>query len=134
MDGYNRGSHSKHSLKVHLIFVTKYRKKLFLHPDMKEDIKQSLYEAAQKEKSQILQMETDKDHVHLLVGYPPMISISHLVKTLKQKSTYETWQRHGALLKKTYWQKSIFWSDGYFACSVGQASQLTIEKYIKNQG
>ena len=134
MDGYNRGGYSKHSLKVHLTFVTKYRKKLFLYPDMKKDIKQSLYEAAQKEKCQILQMETDRDHIHLLVEYPPTISISYFVKALKQKSTYEIWQRHGALLRKIYWQKSIFWSDGYFACSVGQASQLTIEKYIKNQG
>ena len=134
MDGYDRGGHSKYSLKVHLIFVTKYRKKLFLYPDMTEDIKQSLFEAAQKEKCQILQMETDKDHIHLLVEYPPTIAISHLVKTLKQKSTYEIWQRHDSLLRKVYWQKRIFWSDGYFACSVGQASQSTIERYIKNQG
>ena len=48
MDDYNRGGHSKYSLKVHLIFVTKYRKKIFKSDKHAEDVKQFLYDVAKK--------------------------------------------------------------------------------------
>jgi REP element-mobilizing transposase RayT len=38
------------------------------------------------------------------------------------------------ILSKQYWKKKIFWSDGYFACSIGEVSSATIQKYIENQG
>lgn len=59
MDDYYRGGHSKYSLKVHLIFVTKYRKKLFQSGRRADDVKQYLYDAAKRWGHTILQMETD---------------------------------------------------------------------------
>ena len=61
MGDYNRGGHSKYSLKVHLIFVTKYRKKIFKSDKRAEDVKQFLYDATKKYGYEIIQMETDKD-------------------------------------------------------------------------
>ena len=87
MDGYNRGGHTKHSLKVHLIFVTKYRKKLFLQSRHVEDIKQFLYEASKRYGYSIIQMEADKDHVHILLEYNPYVSVSVIAKNLKQYLT-----------------------------------------------
>ena len=69
MDGYNRGGHSKYSMKVHLIFVTKYRKKIFMSDRRADDVKQFLYDASRKYGYRIIQMETDKDHVHILLEY-----------------------------------------------------------------
>ena len=73
MDDYSRGGHSKYSLKVHLIFVTKYRKKLFISSDVSDRVKQLLYEVSEKYVYRIIQMETDKDHVHILLEYSPII-------------------------------------------------------------
>lgn len=134
MDDYGRGGHTKYSLAVHMIFVTKYRKKLFFGSRTDNDAKQFLYDAANVIGVRIITMETDKDHVHMLIRYKPDMSISYIASQLKQRSTYSMWQYHSELLKRNYWKHQIFWSDGYFACSIGQVSQKTIEHYIQNQG
>ena len=134
MDGYNRGGHSKYSLKVHLIFVTKYRKRIFQSTKYTDDVKQFLYDAARKYGYVILQMETDNDHVHILLEYSPTVSVSDIVRQLKQYSTYQMWKYHAPYLSKLYWKHRILWSGEYFSCSIGQVSQAIIEKYIQNQG
>lgn len=131
MDDYNRGGHSKYSMKVHLIFVTKYRKKIFKFDKRADDVKQFLYDAAKKYGYEIIQMETDKDHVHILLEYSPKISVSDIVRQLKQYSTYQMWNYHKEYLSNQYWKNKILWSDGYFACSIGQVSQEIIKKYPK---
>lgn len=134
MDDHERGGHSKYSMKAHLIFVTKYRKKLFQDQRYADDVKQFLYDAARQRQYKIIRMETDQDHIHMLIGYCPSIAVSEMVRQLKQDSTYQMWKVYEKYLKKQYWKKKILWSDGYFACSIGQVSQETIEKYIQNQG
>ena len=133
MDGYSRGGHSKYSMKVHVIFVTKYRKKLFSSGKRSDDVKQFLYDVAKKHGYAIIQMETDKDHVHILLEYSPKVSVSDIVRQLKQYSTYQMWKLHEVYLSKQYWKRQILWSEGYFACSIGQVSQEIIERYIQNQ-
>lgn len=132
MNDYNRGGHSKYSMKVHLIFVTKYRKKIFKSNKRADDVKQFLYDATKKYSYEIIQMETDKNHI--LLEYSPKVSVSDIVKQLKQYSTYQMWNYHEEYLSKQYWKHKILWLDGYFACSIGQVSQEIIDKYIQNQG
>lgn len=121
-------------MKVHIIYVTKYRKKLFESDKRADDVKQFLYDATKKYEYTMIQMEADKDHVHILLEYSPKVSVSDIVKQLKQYSTYQMWKHHEEYLSKQYWKHPILWSDGYFACSIGQVSQEIIEKYIQNQG
>ena len=83
MDDYNREGRSKYSMKVHIIFVTKYRKKLFRLNKLADDVKQFLYDVTRKYEYTIIQMETDKDHVHILLEYSPKVSVSDIVKQLK---------------------------------------------------
>lgn len=118
---------------VHLILVTKYRKQLFFGI-FKENIKQYLYDICRKYHWYIKRMETDKDHVHILLQYNPTDSVTGIVSTLKQYSTYLAWKNHSALLGKHYRKEKTLWSDGYFAASIGEVSQSTIEHYIENQG
>ena len=134
MDGYSCGGHSKYGMKVHIIFVTKYRKKLFMSSKRADDVKQFLYDVAKKYGYTVIQMETGKDHVHILLEYSPKVSVSDIVRQLKQYSTYQMWKHHEEYLSKQYWKHRILWSDGYFACSIGQVSQEIIERYIQNQG
>ena len=79
-------------------------------------------------------METDKDHIHLLVSYPPNISVTSIALRLKQESTRELWDRYPEWLRRHFWKEHTFWSDGYFVCSIGEASPETVRKYIENQG
>jgi putative transposase len=127
---YIKENHHKYSLKVHLVFVVKYRKKI-LKGKLCEDLKNILLKQ-ETTKFKIETMETDLDHIHILVDYSPTISVSSIVRKLKQMSSYYIWKKYN--LSSYFWKEHTFWSDGYFACSTGEASTETIKKYIKSQG
>ena len=130
---YISKNHSKYLILVHLIFVCKYRKPLLTI--FGEQIKGIMFEIAEEKDMEIIEMEVDRDHIHLLV-YRPTQSILDVVRLLKQISTYRIWRVTGndRRLRKEFWKEKTFWSDGYFACSIGNVSKETIEKYIRNQG
>lgn len=132
-DGYHHRGHNKTKLMVHLIFVTKYRKKI-LAGSFDADVKQLVFEAAKRHHWYICTMETDKDHIHILLQYPPADSVKHIASILKQESAYYIWRMHPHYLKRFYWAEHTLWSDGYFAASVGDASEDTIRRYIASQG
>lgn len=119
---------------AHLIFVTKYRKQLLNRYG--DQIKQTLNDIAEEKDFGITEMEVDKDHIHLLVSYNPTQSILDIVRLLKQMSTYRIWRQSSnhIYLAKQFWKEKTFWSDGYFACSIGNVSKETIEQYIQSQG
>jgi putative transposase len=79
-------------------------------------------------------METDTDHVHFLIRYIAGLPIAQIVRRLKQESTHQFGLLHPALLRKQYGCLRILWSDGYFACSIGEASSETIRQYILSKG
>jgi len=133
MDQYQHRRHNKNLLMVHLIFATKYRKAL-LTGAIREDIKQLLFDISCEHHWYIHRMETDRDQVHILLQYNPSDSITAIAHALKQHSTWRIWQKHEHTLKRHYWKERTFWSDEYFAASVGQVSQRTIEHYIESQG
>jgi putative transposase len=68
-------------------------------------------------------METDKDHIHILLNFTPQFSISSIVNPLKSTSTVR-------IFKATFLGKYTSWSDGYFVCSIGEANSHTIRNYI----
>ena len=126
---YNRHNRRKYSLKVHIVLVTKYRKKL-----LKGSIADDVNDIANTRGYEIIAMEADKDHMHFLISYDTTDRVCNIVKIVKQETTYYLWQKYGSFLSKQYWKKRIFWSDGYFACSIGEVSSATIQKYIESQG
>ncbi|MCB2289714.1 IS200/IS605 family transposase [Clostridium sp. CS001] len=131
---YISQNHSKHLIMAHLIFSVKYRKKLLIKYG--NEIKKILYDISEEKDLNIIEMEVDKDHIHILVQYPPTRSILDVVRLFKKMSTYRIWRQNSnhIYLKKQFWYENTFWGDGYFACSIGQVSKETIEKYIQNQG
>ena len=130
---YNRHNRRKYSLKVHIVLVTKYRKQL-LKGSIADDVKQKILDIANTRGYEIIAMETDKGHMHFLISYDTIDRVCDIVKIVKQETTYYLWQKYGSFLSKQYWKKRIFWSDGYFACSIGEVSSATIQKYIESQG
>jgi len=130
---YNRHNRRKYSLKVQIVLVTKYRKQL-LQGSIADDVKQKILDIANTRGYEIIAMETDKDHIHFLLSYDATDRVCDIVKIVKQETTYYLWQKYNSVLSKQYWKKKIFWSDGYFACSIGEVSSATIQKYIESQG
>jgi len=131
---YITQNHSKHLLMVHLIFVCKYRKHLLTK--LGEEIKSIFVSISEERNINIIEMEVDKNHVHLLVQYSPTQSVLEVVRWFKQISTFRIWRqnKNHNYLSKHFWKEKTFWSDGYFACSIGNISKETIERYIKSQG
>ena len=130
---YNTSSHSKYLLQCHLVFSTKYRKKILVG-ELSDDLKQIMYDIANEKDIIIKAMETDGDHIHIMIDYPPTKSILEIVNNFKSMATNRIYKKHKVLLKGYYWKENTIFSDGYFACSIGEASPETIKKYINTQG
>lgn len=130
---YNRNNRRNYSLKVPIVLVTKYRKRL-LQSYIADDRKQKILDSCNSHNWEIIAMETDKDPIHFLVSYDMTDRVCDIVKIIKQETTSYLWNRYNRFLSKQYWKKHIFWSDDYFACSIGEVSSATIQKYIESQG
>jgi len=109
----------------------KYRRKLLAQISIANSIKSAIINAQTREFA-IQVMEVDKDHIHLLIDYSPNVSVSQIVRLIKQVSTKKVWIDFD--LSRYFWKQHVFWSSGYFPCSAGDASTETIAKYIANQG
>lgn len=132
MSKYKRYKHAKFRLYYHIIFSTKYRKKLL--SKIESDIISYMKEA-ETEDFQIMHIKADKDHIHLLVWSKPNITISDIVHKLKQKSTYLCWKNHHDYMIGWYWSgKHNLWTRGYFVSTVGEISKDKVISYIENQG
>lgn len=134
MDDYDRGSHSKYSLKLHITLVTKYRRGLLADIKVDRYLKEMIYECLSSLEISTEAIESDIDHIHLLIQYRPHISVSTIIRNLKSYRNYHLWKKYPDVMRRYYWKRKNLWSDGYFACSIGQVSADTIRTYIENQG
>jgi putative transposase len=123
----------KFFLKCHLIFCIKYRKKI-LDETFCKHLREIFNDIENKSDFKIDIFEFDKDHVHFLIDYEPQISITSIVRKMKQESTINIWKKESKILSKYFWKEKTFWSDGYYVSSIGNASEETIKKYIEQQG
>lgn len=129
---YEHQNHSKFLLMYHVIFVCKYRKKI-LEP-IKEELKEVIHSIENDSDFEVLEMETDKDHIHLLIKSEPKISVLAIVRKIKQETTFQLWKNKKEYMQKWYFQEHTLWSDGYFVSSIGNVSKEAAENYIRNQG
>jgi len=81
---------------------------------------------------EIIEVNTDKDHIHILLSIPPKMSVSEVVKSIKAKTGLYM-RRKFPFLDKVYWDNSGIWSRGYFVSTVGISEEI-IKKYIEMQG
>ena len=129
-EDYTRKRHSVSKLVVHLIFTTKYRRKV-LTPAILQCVKQSLASTAIRCNCQVLEINGDADHVHILISYPPNLAVSRLVNVLKTVSSRTVGIEFPGT---TFFRKSgQLWSHSYFAASAGGVTIEILEKYVKNQ-
>ena len=124
---------SKFLIKYHIILVCKYRKQLLVGA-VEYDMKKIMRHISEMSDFDIEVMETDKDHLHMMVRSDPKLSPLQIVRRLKQMSISAVWKKYGDFLRHNFYKEHTFWTDGYFVSSIGNVSQETIKKYIENQG
>jgi putative transposase len=123
-----RERHSVSNLKIHLVCVTKYRRSIFTAESLAV-IEKSFLEVAKKMDFQIQEFNGEGDHIHVLIEFPPKLSVSQMVNALKGVSS----RRYGQEGYKKPYGKDALWSPSYFVSSIGGASLEVLKKYIQNQ-
>lgn len=123
-----KGRHSVSSLKIHLVCIAKYRRAVFTTESLAV-IETSFKEVSKKMDFQILEFNGESDHIHALIEYPPKLSISGMVNTLKGVSS----RRYGQAGYSKPYGKNALWSPSYFVSSVGGAPIEVLKQYIREQ-
>ena len=116
---------------VHLVFVTKYRRNVFTKPIL-EELRAIFQNVCKDFSAELVEFEGERDHVHLLVNYPPKISVSKLVNSLKGVSSRLVRKTGYPTIRKALWGDSL-WSPSYFAGTCGGAPLEIIRQYIEQQ-
>ena len=111
MGKIRKGAHTVHDLKVHLVWITKYRKKA-LKGEVQKRCLQLLQQTCDANDIVVLKGVVSKDHIHIHASYPPKLSVSEMVRKLKGRSGKILLTEYKEVLKDTYWGGN-FWGIGY---------------------
>ena len=125
------GRHVVFNLHVHLVFVAKYRRKVFTK-EVLDDMRGIFESVCTDFEAQLVDFDGENDHVHLLVHYPPKVSISKLVNSLKGVSSRMIRKKNYPSIHEKLWGGAL-WSPSYFAGSCGGAPITIIRQYIEQQ-
>jgi putative transposase len=126
------GSHVVFSIQLHIVFVTKYRRKV-LTQSMLETMKPVLERVLEANQSILSEFNGEPDHVHLLVDLHPDNNISALISSLKSASSRILRQEFKAEIDKIYWGKAKLWHDSKCIVSCGGAPLEVVKQYIQDQ-
>ena len=126
-----RGRRCVSALHVHLVFVTKYRRGVFTAAIL-EDLRSIFDSVCRDFDAELRECNGEDDHVHLLVNYPPKISLAKLVNSLKGVSSRMIRSERHPTIQAKLWGEAL-WSSSYFAASCGGAPLQLIRQYIEQQ-
>lgn len=126
----NRSRHAAFLLHVHLVFVTKYRRKI-LGESHYAAFHQYAAEVCRDFGAELKESNGDVDHVHMLIEYPPTVQLSVLVNSLKAVTSRRL--RNEFIDLRGAYGKAVLWSRSYFAGSCGGAPLEVVKQYIQHQ-
>lgn len=124
------GRHCVFNMHVHLVFVTKYHRRVFTAEALAV-LRESFTRVCADFEAELIEMNGEHDHVHLLVHYPPKMAVSSLVNSLKGASARILRKRLPEIAGRYY--KNVLWSPSYFAASCGGAPISIIRRYVEQQ-
>ncbi|PCH84255.1 MAG: IS200/IS605 family transposase [Piscirickettsiaceae bacterium] len=127
MKEQRRGGHTISQLKVHIVWVTKYRYPV-LTGEIQKRCRELLMQICDAEDIRILKGVVSKDHMHM--EYPARLSVSDIVKRLKGRASRRL-QDEFPELKKRYWGR-YFWTIGYGAWSTGNITEAMVQEYLEH--
>jgi putative transposase len=127
-----KGNHSVYCLTYHVVFVVKYRKKC-ITPEIGNYLLDNAKRLLQLWDGELIEGNTDQDHIHLLISMNPKYELARYIGVLKNSLARNVRKQYGEYLKQFLWGES-FWSDSYYIATTGGVNLDTIQKYIENQG
>jgi putative transposase len=129
--GYSAGAHVVFKLQVHMVFVTKYRRHA-ITARVFEVMGEAFREVCAKLECDLVEVGWEPDHAHLLIAYPPKVTLSTLAQYLKGLSSRRVRARRFPEVTRKLWG-SAFWSPSYCAVSCGGAPLATVKAYVRAQ-
>lgn len=124
--------HCVFNIKVHLVLVTAYRRKVITKP-IREDLERHIRRVCEMSDVRVLEFSGEPDHIHALLELHPNIMPSKLINSIKTVSSRMVRKDHWPQIKKMLW-KDRFWSRSYCLISVGDGARTeVIKRYIQGQ-
>jgi len=130
MSQYKKLSHVIYHHVYHIVWTPKYRYKI-LTGLLKESVNSKLRMLCEWKKLEILELNIQSDHIHIILSIPPKLSISQVMGILKGKTAIQIFKSFPSLKKKPYWGNH-FWSRGYCSSTIG-LDEEKIRKYVRHK-
>jgi len=125
-------SNAVYLLRLQIVFVTKYRRKVFTGQMLR--YAEKAFSAILRDwRCSLLEFGGEEDHVHLLADIHPALNISTLINNLKSASSRRLRNKFAVRIRKFY-GKPVFWHRAYYVGSVGDGTLATIKRYVEQQG
>ena len=128
---YDKGFRSVYSLTAHVVFVTKYRKKL-INQALLTRLNEIFTATCNKWECELLEFNGEVDHVHLLIRYHPQVELSKFIANLKTVSS-RLIRKDFTVYLATYYRKPVFWTGSYFVASCGGVTVEQLKVYVEQQ-
>jgi putative transposase len=130
MSRFKKSSHVIWHCQYHLVWVPKYRYRV-LTGEVSQEVHNCIHLFAGQLDCEVIELNIQRDHIHLLVNVPPKVSISQLMGTLKGRTAIRVFKQFPYLKQKPYWGNH-FWAKGYCVDPIGLNPEM-IQKYVKYQ-
>lgn len=129
---YRSSSRSISDLKAHLVLTTKYRRKA-ISASMLQRLNEIIHELSAKWGVEVVEINGESDHLHLLFGYYPQLQLSKYINNLKTVSSRMLRQEFETELWAIYKDKPVLWNNSYFIASCGGVTVEQLKEYVKSQ-
>ncbi len=127
-----KGSHSVYALQYHFVQCIKYRRKVLVDEEIIDLLRTKINEISKTFSVEVVNMECDKDHFHMLFKAKPTLDTPKYLNAIKTISSREI-RRKFPEIKKKLWEDT-FWSRSYFLATTGQVTLDQLKKYVESQG
>lgn len=130
---YRVAAHSRYTIFYHLVFLPRFRQKVLTNLEIDQELKAIITKMAPFHDWVIKEMETDKDHIHILLSAPPRYSISKIVKLIKTWTQKKLFEKYPKKVKQYLWG-GRFWAQGFYVSTASdRTTSEEIKQYIKKQ-
>jgi len=130
---FDKNAHSVYTLNYHLVQCIKYRRKVLDFPEIIDELKTRTKKIAESYGCEILAIEPDLDHVHILFKAKPQTDLLKFVNNWKSATSKVLRNKFGKKIKNKLWEDT-FWSGSYCLITTGQVTLDQLKKYVESQG
>ena len=129
---YHTKRHAVYLCTYHVVFVTKYRKAV-ISDEIGDHLKNYLEYLVQEAGGEMISVETDRDHVHMLMSLPPDIQPTWVIRILKTQTSRDIKEYFPDEIARFYHGKTSFWSPSYFIATTGAITLEKVKAYVNSQ-